>query len=601
MTEARFGRRRALLALVLVAFGLGLRLAVVRTPFYDDDLAQQTYLAEGESWFSFRGDLDLFCFFDGDRETARTKMSQGVYPWRFDDTQLLSYFRPVSSAWMWLDHALFGTASLPAHLLSFAWFVLMVLVIRRVYRHFLPPEANDLASLATVLSPISIITVKMWVGRYASVVATLAATGILFHLRWQQSGRSRDRWLSLAFLALGVLAGEIGIQAFAFVIVYTIVHRRGALLKIARELWPLFVFLVVYMLSRTPLGYGVKNSALYIDPLLEPMEFLVHVVANLDTILAGAVLSQVREGYVPAMANWKLLALLGLLVFIFASLVRRLASGRDGAGLRRLLWLFGAAGLTLVFCFTSRRELRPWTFIIPQIAINALLALAVTSAWRRWRAAWSPGDALMRVATGVLAVVWLVLPLQAHFDANASSRNLRQRRSPEAMRSRFPDDVRQAIGADTTQIVFLRSPEQTLPRVFLQLWCGLETRPDLTTLTLSDNAQVPLDDLVLTRTGANSLRLRSSEPFVRANDMYRYNDRAPLVEGQTISLDSVTVTVEEVSRWQGLHGAPLQRLRSARFDFKQSLASESVVLLTWNQDHFELVTAPPVGQSIELR
>jgi hypothetical protein len=588
-------------ALVLVAFGLGLRLSVVRTPFYDDDLAQQTFLSTGESWFSFRNNLDLFCFFDGDRETARAKMSDGVYPWRFDDTQRLAYFRPVSSAWMWLDHGLFGEESLPAHLLSFAWFVLLVLVVRRVYRPLLPADANDLATLATLLSPISIITIKMWVGRYASVVATLAATGILFHLRWQKSGRPRDRWLSLAFLALGVFAGEIGIQAFAFVIVYTIVHRRGAPRRIARELWPLFVFLVVYMLSRTPLGYGVENSALYIDPLLEPVEFLAHVFANLDTILAGAVLSQVREGYVPAMPVWELLSLLGLLVFVFAALVRRLANRRDGAGLTRLLWLFGAAGMTLVFCFTSRRELRPWTFIIPQIAINALLALAVTSAWRRWRGSVTPGDAVMRAATGVLAVVWLVLPLQSHLDAKDASRSIRNRRSPGAMRARFPDDVRQAIGPDTTMVVFLRSPEQTLPRVFLQLWCGLETRPDLTTLTLSDNALVPLDDLVLTRTGANSLRLRSTEPFVRANDMYRYTERAPFEEGHTISLASVTVTVEEVAHWQGMHGDELQRLRSAEFAFKQSLDSENLVLLTWNQDRFELVAPPPVGQSIELR
>ena len=252
---------RWLLVLALVVYGLGLRLAVVGTPFYADDLYQLAFLAEGDSsTFSFRGGLDLFRFLDGDREAARAMMSEGAIPWRFDDLQRVAYLRPVASAVMWLDHALFGVKSLPMHLHSLAWFVFFVLVVRSIYRRLLPERVADLATLATWLSPVSIVTVKWWAGRYALVVAALAACGILFHLRWQQDGRGRDRWFSLAFLALSLLAGEVGIQGVAFVGAYTLVRRRGAVGKVVRDLWPHIALVAGYMCTR-PLSWATAWSA----------------------------------------------------------------------------------------------------------------------------------------------------------------------------------------------------------------------------------------------------------------------------------------------------------------------------------------------------
>ena len=277
-----------------------------------------------------------------------------------------------------------------------------------------------------------------------------------------------------------------------------------------------------------------------------------------------------------------------------------------GTSGRRSTWLGGCfSQLPFPWCSVSPRagKLRPWTFTIPQIAINALLAVVITSAWGTWkneRASWR--EAVPKAAAALLAFVWLAVPVHAHLTSMRDTKNLRRHGSPGAMRARFPEEVRRAISRETELIVFLRSPNHVLPRDFLRFWCGIDAGPNLKTLTLSDNAQVPLDDLVMTRTGPRSMRLSCSEPFTRANDFYRFDDRYPLQTGQTISLAGVTVKVEEVLEWQGLRGtAPLQRLRSAEFTLAEPLDSEGTLLLTWSEGRFEQVTPPPIGQSIELR
>ena len=87
----------ALLAVGLA--GVALRLPAVTNPFMAEDLDQIAFLAKCEpNTYCFRNPLDLFRFFDGDAEVARTKMADGTLPWRCDGTQKAAFFRPLASS-----------------------------------------------------------------------------------------------------------------------------------------------------------------------------------------------------------------------------------------------------------------------------------------------------------------------------------------------------------------------------------------------------------------------------------------------------------------------------------------------------------------------
>ena len=138
LTDASWTR----LALLVALLGVAVRVPEVAGPFKFDDLYQYAYLADhGENPFSFRNGLDLFRFFDGDADAARAKMSSGALPWRHDENAKAAFFRPLASATMVLDHALFGTASVPAKIHSFLWFLLFLLGVRRIYTYLLTPKA----------------------------------------------------------------------------------------------------------------------------------------------------------------------------------------------------------------------------------------------------------------------------------------------------------------------------------------------------------------------------------------------------------------------------------------------------------------------------
>ncbi len=61
-------------------------------------------------------------------------MRQSALPWWAVDGIRLSFFRPLSSALLVLDHAIAGRHPLPYHLHSIAWYVLAALAAALFFR-----------------------------------------------------------------------------------------------------------------------------------------------------------------------------------------------------------------------------------------------------------------------------------------------------------------------------------------------------------------------------------------------------------------------------------------------------------------------------------
>jgi hypothetical protein len=70
-----------------------------------------------------RAPLSLFTFSDGSEREVRAHAHDGFYPWFTHERLGLSMLRPLSSALMWVDQALFGRAALGYHLHSALWWL----------------------------------------------------------------------------------------------------------------------------------------------------------------------------------------------------------------------------------------------------------------------------------------------------------------------------------------------------------------------------------------------------------------------------------------------------------------------------------------------
>lgn len=582
-----------------ILFGLLVRFVVVPTPFFSDGLSQLAYLADsGTVSYAFQNDLDLFRFLDPDDDAIGARMSEGALPWRFEDSQRIANLRPVASLLMALDYRLFGTNSLVAHVHSFLWFVLFVLVAHRLFVRLLHPRAALIATLATIASPATIMAIKWWSARNATLAAVFGAIAMVFYLEWQKAGGLRPMCLALLSLALSLLSCEAGLQAFAFLVAAAIVHARDGIARAVRGIAPAFGLVLLYFVARSRLGYGVANNALYVNPLSEPSEFLANIADKWHVAISGALFNVVNESSVSPAPLWVLVPLMCAFGFVALVAMRRVAFDNERGKARLWLWLCIGTIASLLPCFASRSTLRPWTFIIPQLGILALFASMVTTAWHSPNAGRSPKMKVVRAVSVLLVLATCIaLPARTHWHAIQGTRQSRHLDSMESRHARFPEQLRELITADTRRIVFLQSPKVAMPTGILRLWHGVDLDEGATTFTCSD---VRAAGRSLTRVGANTLRLASPEPLVRANDMFRYDERAPLRAGQTIELDAITVTIGEVRDWTSPDGAvTVARPYSAEFAFDEPL-DDRTLLLNWNKGAFESVPLPGIGQTVIL-
>src|SRR5262245_35511913 len=121
---------------VRIALGLGLALSLpaLTVGFSNDDLLQRLEL-EGKLPGYERPWLTLYDFTPPCRSIAELT-NWGYLPWFSESDLSLRFFRPLSSALLTLDHALFGRNALAAHVHSLVWLMLLVGVTAALYRRW---------------------------------------------------------------------------------------------------------------------------------------------------------------------------------------------------------------------------------------------------------------------------------------------------------------------------------------------------------------------------------------------------------------------------------------------------------------------------------
>src|SRR4051812_49002678 len=149
------------------------------------------------------GPFHLYSFMTGAPGERDWLVLQSALPWWSVDGLRLSFFRPLSSVLLVLDHTLAGRHPLLYHLHSMVWYVLAVLAAARLFRRLLPEREATWAALLFAVSPAHWMLAAWPSARHVAISGALVIIALLLHLEAREQGDGREgrsRWLSPAAL-----------------------------------------------------------------------------------------------------------------------------------------------------------------------------------------------------------------------------------------------------------------------------------------------------------------------------------------------------------------------------------------------------------------
>lgn len=511
---------------------------------------------------------ELFSFAPGDPERFWRIVEDGPMPWFSLPELKIAFFRPIATALIHLDVALFGDAALPAHLHSLAWGLLLVAAAQRLYRRTMP----GLALLALVLFAVdrSHAMPLAWLANRNSVVATaLAFWGLVGHLSWREDGRRSGLVLAMLAWAAALCTAEAAVGALAYVSAYELFGRDDDWQVRAKALVPVTVvglaFVAVYRLT----GSGAWGGATYIDPVREPQVYLANAPGRL-LALAGVFTSGLpadlwltRPDARPLLIGLGVGGVVG-----WPLLWRWLGLGRQPEA-RRVRWLAAGAVmgvLPFLAIFPADRLL-----ISSSLGLAPLVALVLRAAWRtrRWAiVGWLAVALLVSTLTG-----WLLVPRVMIGWREAVTRAALHPRGVDSLSGKrvvIVDCSDFAVGVYTSMA--LVNAGRPLPAAWLLLSPAMAAHRVRRLDERRFEIEV-LDGRILDTV---------FEQNVRA-------DRFPLRVGDVVRLKTLSVTVRATDRDKPT------RIEVALFD-----PPEAYTFVRWNGETLEAVALPEPGQVLEL-
>lgn len=607
--ESSSGRPRlAYVACVLaaIALGLWLRWPTLHNGFVSDDYVFAAML-EG-TYPAPRAALDLFTFADGSHSDNARLTSYGALPWWTVSGLRLAMMRPLSSALVVLDRALFGNDAFAYHVHSMVWWVLLMGAVAALLRALFPAPVACLSIVMFALEEGHTLPLGWLANRGAMVAMVFGVLGVLAHVRARQRGSLAGHALSFGCFSVALLSGEWAFPLLGYVLAYELVGRTDALRVRLLALLPSAAPGFVFLLARAHLRYGALKSGVYIDPITEPATFFIaacqripvffadlffSVPANWwglgtpwrDRVLGWQLFSPQTWLRLPSWHFWHVV--LGGFAMV-ATYVTLRAGLRDRAADERaqIRWMLVGALLSLVPMVASFPTSR---LVLPAaVAASAAAALIVLRGVTRFRELWPTARVRACAALSVAAVV-------CHFQVwEAGHTSYIETRVANHAYASVKHWLLDAEIDDTTiarqHLVLLTSAEHTstifLP--FVRAFFGHPMPLSSRVLSASPHAH----DVY--RPAPNVLELSVLGGTMLSSDLetlYR-DDRFPFHVGETVRLPGLTAYIVRM-----LWGKP----QTVRFVFDKSVDDPSYRFLVSSPEGFVRARLPEVGQRVRYR
>jgi len=573
---------RVLWAVALLAGLLALP-SLFADHYCDDQFMVLT--AEGVVPAPVPGPFHLYSFMTGAPGERDWLVQRSAAPWWTVDGIRLSFFRPLSSALLVLDHALAGRDPLAYHVHSIVWYALAALVSALLFRRLLPEREAALAALLFVVSPAHWMLAAWPSARHVAISGALSTIALLLHIESREGPASGSRALPLAALGSAVLAlagGETALGLFGYIAAYELVGRREPLSVRLRALAPWGALFVAYAALYKGFGFGVRLAGGYVDPITDTRAYLSLLPSRLAMYLGAALLCVPSELPLMVPKSGPMLAVLGVLTALaFGTLLRRALRPLESEVERTLAWLLLGGLLSLLPGAASLPGDR--VLFLPNLALAPALAVVLLHAGRRATPMVLTWFARFGVALfGVIHIALAPLSFANFARQLASSSHAALELAANAEISARPGLMVVGIGlADPLVGMYLPASLYIAPRP--------EPRPIAVHL-LSTSAH----DHQLTRTDERTLEVNVlggallEGPF---EALFRPAS-APLRVGDRLTLGAWTVQILDENAG-----------RPSRFSvsFDRALDDPTLAFLIWKGGKLRALPAPRVGERVLVK
>lgn len=532
------------------------------------------------------GPGNLYHYSSGLPEEVAARVHDGTFPWWTASDLKVALWRPLTSATLRLDHALFGRWAPGYHAHSLLWFLALVAIAGVLYRRHLPAGLAAVAVLLFAVDESHWLSTTWVSNRHILVSAVFAFLGLLAHLRWREQGWWPGLPLSLGFFLMGLAAGEAGLQVLAFVLAYELTGSRDTGRQRLLGALPALALGVAYLLAYKLSGFGARSSGLFVDPLGETSRFLERAVDLLPAMLAELVVGmEVFYGLAPGLPRYATPVSLAVAAFFGLLLWRAFkALPPDEARAARWWVLGGLLALppplgSLLYPSSTGRSL-----LFPSVASVVAVALVLQYGLRLLRRQVAEPGWLRAAVALPLALVALVNagvePVATPYAVTQLARETRD--GEQRFRELALDD------APGTEVVLLTATGTSTGYAHLMRAWYREQPPRPWW-----NVSWLRRDQELRRTGPASFELRSLAGALLSHPAERFYQPRPesLAQGQVLSTRLMEVKVLETEEY-----GPTR----LEVTLDRPLDDPSLRFLAWKDGAIQPVRMPRQGETLRL-
>ena len=236
--------------------------------------------------------LNLYRFADGNQEHMTNVLSSGYFAWFSSLHWKIIFARHIPSLLMAVNHKISGMNPLGYIIHSLLWYIALIALLGLLFDRILgaPPgkthhPASYLAVLMFTFSTSHLEILYYGATRWLLITAAFAVAGLLAHLKWREQNWKPGRYLSVIAFALALLSGEAALAALAFLAAYELFGSDGTFKKKMTALLPTIILVGIYLLGYKLMGYGTGGQSYYINPLNEPIAFLLALPVRVASML----------------------------------------------------------------------------------------------------------------------------------------------------------------------------------------------------------------------------------------------------------------------------------------------------------------------------